>query len=140
LHASSTGVVGLVSPVVLRSRLVGHRFRFSSDGATMRWTCQHGCGAGGEKQYPTIAQARHADLRVTLLGATQQRLLRPIGLAHDEPPAVRSGADPIGLSVEAAAVVNVRGAAIHSPAKKASGAANAAASVISSRGRDSRRW
>jgi hypothetical protein len=43
--------------VVLRCRLLGHRFRFSTDGATMHWSCQRGCGAGGEKRYDTAADA-----------------------------------------------------------------------------------
>jgi hypothetical protein len=38
-------------------RVFGHRYRFTSDGATMRWTCQRGCGAGGEKEYVTSADA-----------------------------------------------------------------------------------
>jgi hypothetical protein len=43
--------------VVLRCRLLGHRYRFGSDGATMRWDCER-CGAvGGEKRYPTAADA-----------------------------------------------------------------------------------
>ena len=43
---------------MLRCRLLGHRFRFSSDGETMRWHCRRGCGAGGAKTYPTAADAR----------------------------------------------------------------------------------
>jgi hypothetical protein len=35
----------------------GHRFRFSADGPTMRWSCQRGCGAGGEKTYDGAADA-----------------------------------------------------------------------------------
>jgi hypothetical protein len=35
---------------MLRCRLLGHRFRFSADGSTMRWDCERGCGAGGEKR------------------------------------------------------------------------------------------
>jgi hypothetical protein len=42
---------------MLSCRLLGHRFRFSSEGATMRWTCERGCGAGGEKRYRTAAEA-----------------------------------------------------------------------------------
>jgi hypothetical protein len=42
---------------MLRCRLLGHRFRFSSDGDVMRWQCQRGCGAGGSKQYPTAEDA-----------------------------------------------------------------------------------
>jgi hypothetical protein len=38
-------------------RLLGHRYRFSSDGPMMRWQCQRGCGAGGEKEYETSADA-----------------------------------------------------------------------------------
>jgi hypothetical protein len=43
---------------MLSCRLLGHRFRFSSDGSTLRWRCERGCGAGGEKRYPTTADAR----------------------------------------------------------------------------------
>jgi hypothetical protein len=42
---------------VRRCRLLGHRYRFSSHGATMRWRCQRGCGVGGEKRYASAAQA-----------------------------------------------------------------------------------
>jgi hypothetical protein len=37
--------------------MLGHRFRFASDGDVMRWTCQRGCGTGGEKRYPSAADA-----------------------------------------------------------------------------------
>ena len=43
---------------MLRCRLLGHRYRFTSAGATMRWTCERGCGAGGEKVY---ADAEYAE-------------------------------------------------------------------------------
>jgi hypothetical protein len=43
---------------MLRCRLLGHRFRFSSSGATMHWTCARGCGASGSKRYGSAAQAR----------------------------------------------------------------------------------
>jgi hypothetical protein len=42
---------------VLRCRLAGHRFTFAADGATMRWTCERGCGAGGSKEYASAADA-----------------------------------------------------------------------------------
>jgi hypothetical protein len=42
---------------VLRCRLLGHRFRFSSSGETMTWECARGCGAGGSKRYATAADA-----------------------------------------------------------------------------------
>jgi hypothetical protein len=38
-------------------RLLGHRFRFTADGSIMRWECERGCGAGGEKTYPTSEEA-----------------------------------------------------------------------------------
>ncbi|MGZ6299877.1 MAG: hypothetical protein ACXWMN_05230 [Candidatus Limnocylindria bacterium] len=43
---------------MLRCRLLGHRFRFSSDGDVMRWRCERECGAGGSKQYRTAEDAR----------------------------------------------------------------------------------
>jgi hypothetical protein len=42
---------------VLSCRVFGHRYRFRAEGATMRWTCERGCGAGGEKQYESAAEA-----------------------------------------------------------------------------------
>jgi hypothetical protein len=42
---------------MLRCRLLGHRFRFSSDGNTMRWQCQRRCGTSGSKVYPTADDA-----------------------------------------------------------------------------------
>jgi hypothetical protein len=42
---------------MMRCAILGHRFRFSADGATMLWLCQRGCGAGGRKTYPDAAAA-----------------------------------------------------------------------------------
>jgi hypothetical protein len=42
---------------MLRCRALGHRHRFSSEGATLRWSCQRGCGAGGSKRYEDAADA-----------------------------------------------------------------------------------
>jgi hypothetical protein len=42
---------------VLTCRLLGHRYRFEADGATMRWTCERGCGAGGSKEYGSAEEA-----------------------------------------------------------------------------------
>jgi len=42
---------------MIACRLAGHRYRFETDGCTMRWACQRGCGAGGEKVYATPADA-----------------------------------------------------------------------------------
>jgi hypothetical protein len=39
-------------------RVMGHRYRFDADGAVMRWRCERGCGAGGDKRYPTAEEAR----------------------------------------------------------------------------------
>jgi hypothetical protein len=73
---------------VLRCRLIGHRFRFWSEGETMRWECRRGCGADGSKRYPTAEDAaRYArgldredrdDLgrRAPLLGLFPLRLAR----------------------------------------------------------------
>jgi hypothetical protein len=41
-----------------RCRLLGHRFRFTSEATTMRWQCERGCGAQGAKRYPSAEDAR----------------------------------------------------------------------------------
>ncbi|HSC51348.1 MAG TPA: hypothetical protein VLD16_13885 [Gaiellaceae bacterium] len=38
-------------------RLLGHRYRFRAEGATMVWQCQRGCGAGGSKEYASAGDA-----------------------------------------------------------------------------------
>ena len=38
--------------------MLGHRFRFSAEGRTMRWECDRGCGEAGSKRYPTAAEAQ----------------------------------------------------------------------------------
>jgi hypothetical protein len=43
---------------MLACRVFGHRYRFGNEGTTMRWACERGCGAGGEKEYLTAAEAR----------------------------------------------------------------------------------
>ena len=43
---------------MLRCRVFGHRFRFTSEDVTMRWRCQRGCGATGEKRYATAGDAQ----------------------------------------------------------------------------------
>ena len=42
---------------MLRCRLLGHRFRFTSEREAMRWRCQRGCGAEGAKRYETAEDA-----------------------------------------------------------------------------------
>lgn len=42
---------------MLSCRLLGHRYRFRAEGATMRWACERGCGAGGSKDYESAADA-----------------------------------------------------------------------------------
>jgi hypothetical protein len=42
---------------MLACRVFGHRHRFTSEGATMRWACGRCGAAGGEKAYPTAAEA-----------------------------------------------------------------------------------
>jgi hypothetical protein len=39
-------------------RLLGHSYRFTAEGSTMRWECERGCGAGGSKTYPTAEEAQ----------------------------------------------------------------------------------
>jgi hypothetical protein len=41
---------------MLRCRLLGHRFRFRAEGATMRWECVR-CAAGSAKEYASAADA-----------------------------------------------------------------------------------
>jgi hypothetical protein len=42
---------------MLRCRVLGHRFRFTSSDRAMRWTCERCGSVGGEKTYPTAADA-----------------------------------------------------------------------------------
>lgn len=37
--------------------LLGHRYRFETDGPVLVWSCARGCGAGGSKRYPSAADA-----------------------------------------------------------------------------------
>jgi hypothetical protein len=42
---------------MLRCRILGHRYRFTTDGPSMRWACRR-CGTlGGEKVYDSAAEA-----------------------------------------------------------------------------------
>jgi hypothetical protein len=50
-------VAAVTLDFVLACRVFGHRYRFQAEGTTMRWTCQRGCGAGGEKEYATADEA-----------------------------------------------------------------------------------
>ncbi|MFD0899322.1 hypothetical protein [Actinomadura sediminis] len=43
---------------MIRCRFLGHDYRFSAEGKTMRWRCARQCGAGGAKDYPTASDAR----------------------------------------------------------------------------------
>ena len=42
---------------MLTCTVLGHRYRFRADGATMLWNCERGCGAGGSKQYESAEDA-----------------------------------------------------------------------------------
>jgi hypothetical protein len=42
---------------MLACRVLGHRYRFQAEGATMRWECVRGCGAGAAKTYSSAAEA-----------------------------------------------------------------------------------
>jgi hypothetical protein len=65
----------------------GHRWRFSAEGATMRWSCARGCGAGGEKSYDSperaarFAQAFDREDRDDV-GRRPLLSLLPLGLAR----------------------------------------------------------
>jgi hypothetical protein len=48
---------GLPLKLMLRCRALGHRYRFSGDGPTMRWVCERGCGTSGSKRYASAADA-----------------------------------------------------------------------------------
>jgi hypothetical protein len=87
---------------VLRCRLFGHRPRFWSEGATMRWRCQRGCGAEGCKPYPTAVDAQRyamaldredrGDLgRRTPLGLLPLRVVRALARRR----AARAAADSL---------------------------------------------
>ncbi len=45
------------APQTLACRVFGCRFRFGTEGATLRWWCQRGCPSGGAKTYPTEEEA-----------------------------------------------------------------------------------
>jgi hypothetical protein len=79
---------------VLACRLLGHRFRFRADGATLRWECLRGCGAGGSKRYERPADAERyahafereagaADRAPPLVAALPLRLLRRLRARRD---------------------------------------------------------
>jgi hypothetical protein len=73
---------------MLRCRLLGHRYRFRTDGATMVWDCERCSAPGGAKRYETAAEAERyarafdredrADLgkRAPLVGLLPLRLWR----------------------------------------------------------------
>ena len=43
----------------LACRLLGHRWRFTSQGRTLRWDCVRCAASGGSKTYDSAAAARH---------------------------------------------------------------------------------
>jgi hypothetical protein len=83
----------LRSQVMLACRLLGHRPRFTSEGATMRWACER-CGVGGEKRYGTAREAeRYARAldredreslgeRAPLIGLLPLRMFRRLQKRH----------------------------------------------------------
>lgn len=86
---------------MLTCRLLGHRMRFTAEGATLLWSCQRGCGEAGTKAYASAAAARRyaqafdredrEDLgrRAPLIGLLPLRLWRYARLlrARSRPPA-----------------------------------------------------
>jgi hypothetical protein len=72
---------------VLTCRLLGHRPRFSSDGATLQWLCARGCGACGTRRYASAEEARRYALAFDRedrddLGLRPLLSLLPLGLAR----------------------------------------------------------
>jgi hypothetical protein len=65
---------------VLRCRLLGHRYRFSAEGETMRWDCRRGCGAGGSKRYQTAEDARRYAAGLDREDREQLGRRAPVGL------------------------------------------------------------
>ena len=39
-------------------KLLGHSYRFTAEGETMRWSCERGCGDAGSKRYASAAEAQ----------------------------------------------------------------------------------
>ena len=39
-------------------KLLGHTYRFTAEGETMRWSCERGCGEGGSKRYASAEDAQ----------------------------------------------------------------------------------
>jgi hypothetical protein len=66
---------------VLRCQLLGHRYRFAGDGATMRWHCERGCGAQGSKQYRTAEDARRYAAAFDLDDRESLGQRAPVGLS-----------------------------------------------------------
>ena len=46
-----------LSAMALSCRALGHRPRFWNEGSTLHWECERGCGARGERDYSTPADA-----------------------------------------------------------------------------------
>ena len=57
MHCQRVGPEPGYARVVLRCRALGHRYRFSAEGATMRWACERCAAPGGEKTYATAEEA-----------------------------------------------------------------------------------
>jgi hypothetical protein len=45
------------APQTFTCRVMGCRFAFGAEGATLHWWCRRGCPSGGEKTYATAAEA-----------------------------------------------------------------------------------
>ncbi|GAA3469905.1 hypothetical protein GCM10018965_044580 [Nonomuraea roseola] len=86
----SPGRAALYGGYMLRCRVLGHRFRFTSERETMSWQCQRGCESGGTKRYASAEDARRYaeafdkedrdDLgrRAPLVGLLPLRLIRAL--------------------------------------------------------------
>jgi hypothetical protein len=68
-------------------RLFGHRPRFSAEGEVLRWRCERGCGASGERRYDSASQAERYAQALDRedrddLGRRPLLSLLPLGLAR----------------------------------------------------------
>jgi hypothetical protein len=73
---------------MLQCRLLGHRVRFVADGARLRWYCERGCVAEGDRDYASAEDARRyaraldRDPRTDLGRRAPPFALLPLRLAH----------------------------------------------------------
>jgi hypothetical protein len=74
------------APQTLTCRILGCRFRFGAEGAMLRWWCQRGCPSGGEKTYPSAAEAERMAAALDHEPRSPANILAVLGgTVHREP-------------------------------------------------------